>query len=333
MVTYNVLFDKYDAAKICTAERIPQIFSLLSECHADVICLQEVTGAWLRLLLKQQFVRKSFWASDGPECLTLQEYGQVILSRLPFRASVMQFSRMKMCVVAELQFGAHSLGVAAVHLSSNYFDGGADGTSGVTAGPFQEKREKQLGVVVERLQRSELCVIAGDFNYDPKRDACPDPADFSDADDTDSITFDAVKVNDRLCLAFSCFFFFVEESDCCGDFQVWEAATLRPRAVPRTRHAQVQQKSKISFFLLLLQLFCLLLFSVECSLLGTAAVVQTSSGRLLCPSDHFGVVARLALPCAVQRFAGVEQLLLAQKSHLGTAEVTEDKQNKGGVVF
>lgn len=126
ILTYNVLFDKYDAAKICTAQRIPHIFAILAESHADVICLQEVTAPWLRLLLKQEFVRKAYWVSDGPDCLTLQEYGQVILSKLPFRASILQFSKMKMCVVAESMVGANSLAVAAVHLSSNYFDGSGE---------------------------------------------------------------------------------------------------------------------------------------------------------------------------------------------------------------
>lgn len=100
--------------------------------------------------------------SDGPDGLTLQEYGQVILSKLPFRCSIVQFSRMKMCVVAELALGAVSLttlGIAAVHLSSNYFDGATnDGASGVAGGSFQDKREKQLDVVTRRLELSDLRV-------------------------------------------------------------------------------------------------------------------------------------------------------------------------------
>ena len=59
--------------------------------QADVVVLQEVTGPWLRALLRQEWVRRNYYSSDGPECLTLNnEYGQIILAKFPFRCSVRQ---------------------------------------------------------------------------------------------------------------------------------------------------------------------------------------------------------------------------------------------------
>lgn len=280
MLTYNVLFDKYDASKICSAERIPHIFSILSESQADVICLQEVTAPWLRLLLKQEFARK-YWVSDGPDSLTLPEYGQVVLSKLPFRASMMQFSRMKMCMVAELVVGTHSLAIAAVHLSSNYFDGTSnDGANGVSKA-FQEKRDKQLAVIVERLEKSDLRILAGDFNYDPERDEHPDPKNFVDCDLEGRVTFDALQN---------------------------PTATITSKSGKQRRYDRVLLAGAG-------------MERLACSLVGTKAVVATPSGAMLCPSDHFGVLARVALPCPVHHYESVEELLLAQKSHLGTLEV------------
>jgi poly(A) polymerase len=49
-VTFNVLFDLYDADKIHTALRIPAMLELLRRTNADLIGLQEVTPPFLDAL-------------------------------------------------------------------------------------------------------------------------------------------------------------------------------------------------------------------------------------------------------------------------------------------
>ncbi len=287
VLTYNVLFDKYDADKICTLERAPVIFGLLAASGADVMCLQEVTGSWLRMLLKQEWVRRGYWCSDGPEAASLGgEYGQVLLCKLPFRCRIARFSRYKMAVLAELQWGARRLAVAGVHLPSNYFDGADDGAGGVTE-KYQQRREVHLAEVIRRLAASELHILMGDFNYDPQRDECADPEGYGDADSEQKrVTFDALNNT---------------------------TAAITSRSGKQRRYDRI-------------------LFAggdvraTECSLVGTA-VFATASGKLLCPSDHFGVACRLAMPFAVLEYAGgVAELLAAQRSRIGSAAAETERR-------
>ena len=83
VLTYNVLFDKYDKEEIRSSERFPHINELLKGSNADVIVLEEVTVPFAKQMLRQEWVREKYWSTDSPHCLTLAPYGQLVLSRHP----------------------------------------------------------------------------------------------------------------------------------------------------------------------------------------------------------------------------------------------------------
>lgn len=162
VATFNVLFDLYDAEKLDTERRTPATLKLLRETDADVIALQEVTAPFLQALLAESWVREHYWLSDGPVASTVETYGQVLLSRLPF-ASVWQrvFSRDKRIIAGELRLAGSSLWVATPHLTSNRE------ASGAAARVVQVQAlldwARSLGATDEG--GAPDIVLAGDFNF------------------------------------------------------------------------------------------------------------------------------------------------------------------------
>lgn len=73
IVTWNILFDLYNPEDIHTDKRIPQIFQVLKEVDADIICLEEITTSLLKKILSLDWVRKFYIASDVDGC-TLRPY-------------------------------------------------------------------------------------------------------------------------------------------------------------------------------------------------------------------------------------------------------------------
>ncbi|WP_338867641.1 poly(A) polymerase [Myxococcus stipitatus] len=161
VVTFNVLFDLYDAELLDTARRLPAALALIRETDADVIALQEVTPPFLRALLAEPWVCEHYWLSDGPEASTVATYGQVLLSRIPFSSLVQRvFSRDKRLIAGELRLADGALWVATPHLTSNRDASGAAARAvqvqaildwALALGPSHEGRPLDL-------------VLAGDFN-------------------------------------------------------------------------------------------------------------------------------------------------------------------------
>ncbi|GMU09956.1 poly(A) polymerase [Corallococcus caeni] len=175
VATFNVLFDLYDAELLATERRTPAALTLLRETDADVIALQEVTPSFLRALLAQPWVREHYWLSDGPGAHTVERYGQVLLSRVPF-ASVWQrvFTRDKRIITAELRLAEGPLWVATPHLTSNRDPSGASARAVQVEALLEWARA--LGAAGDK-EAPDL-VLAGDFNFG---DGAPEAESFARA--------------------------------------------------------------------------------------------------------------------------------------------------------
>lgn len=62
--------------------RTPATLKVLEGLESDVIALEEVTSPFLDKLLAEEWVQKNYFISS----LDVGYYGQVILSRVPFRS-------------------------------------------------------------------------------------------------------------------------------------------------------------------------------------------------------------------------------------------------------
>ncbi|MFP2896216.1 poly(A) polymerase [Corallococcus sp. 4LFB] len=175
VATFNVLFDLYDAELLATERRTPAALTLLRETDTDVIALQEVTPSFLRALLAEHWVREHYWMSDGPGAHTVERYGQVLLSRVPF-ASVWQrvFSRDKRIITAELRLAEGPLWVATPHLTSNRDPSGASARAVQIEALLEWARA--LGATGD--QAAPDLMLAGDFNFG---DGAPEAEAFSRA--------------------------------------------------------------------------------------------------------------------------------------------------------
>lgn len=262
--------------------RFPHVSALLQSTDADVLVLQEVTQPFVRHLLKQPWVREGYWCSDTDAAITVTPYGQLVLCKRPMAVSFVRFSQQKTAVLASLRVGALWVGVAAVHLTSNYHDGTAtDGADGVTTWA-QQRREAQLAVLLDALRVYPCALVAGDFNYDPERDS-PDPEGLRAYTDAwtalrpgqEGLTFDAA---------------------------VNPTAAITSKTAKRRRYDRVCVRGAQP---------------AAVRVLGTQRCV---AGRL-CPSDHYAVAAHLTLPGGPARrhYATVDALLHAQARAVGDA--------------
>lgn len=154
VLTYNVLYDLYEAEHIYTRERRVACCALVETNDADIVALQEVTPEFWAELLAAPWVRERYHVSAGPDALGLQPYGQVLLSRWPLALELHHFSVHKKLLLGQLILAGRPLTIAAVHLTSNQKDGASD------------KRAEQLAVLAARLaQRPGDVLVLGDLNF------------------------------------------------------------------------------------------------------------------------------------------------------------------------
>jgi poly(A) polymerase len=162
VITFNVLFDLYDADLLATERRTPATLALLRDTDADVIALQEVTAPFLRALLAEPWVRERYWLSEGPGASTVTPYGQVLLSRVPLTSLWQRaFSRDKRIIAARLAVSGGPLWVATQHLTSNRTPtGGA-----ARARQVQALIEWTRSLGAQGAEGAPDVVLAGDFNF------------------------------------------------------------------------------------------------------------------------------------------------------------------------
>ncbi|WP_405442720.1 RNA repair domain-containing protein [Streptomyces avidinii] len=154
LLTWNTLWDRYDAPRIATARRRPLLLADLAAADADVIALQETEPALLRMLLAEPWVRAGYTLGTDPDGRDVDECGLLLLSRLPVREAGMHLLRPHKGVTAvTVDTAAGPLVVAATHLSSDHSRDGAG------------RREAELARLAEGLGGVEAAVaLLGDFN-------------------------------------------------------------------------------------------------------------------------------------------------------------------------
>ncbi|WP_030195960.1 poly(A) polymerase [Streptomyces sp. NRRL S-87] len=155
LLTWNTLWDRYDADRIDTARRRPRLLAALAAADADVIALQEVEPALVELLSAAPWVREGYVLGADPAGRDAADSGLLLLSRLPVReAGVHALGPHKAvsAVVVDTAAG-YPLTVAATHLSSDHSAGATD------------RRTAELARIAEGLAGvdGEIALL-GDFN-------------------------------------------------------------------------------------------------------------------------------------------------------------------------
>ncbi|MEU6865753.1 poly(A) polymerase [Streptomyces sp. NPDC046876] len=154
LLTWNTLWDRYDAAHIDTARRRPLLPAALEAADADVIALQEVEPELLVLLLAQPWVRARYTAGTDPGGKDVASSGLLVLSRLPVaEAGLHVLGPYKAVSAVTVRTAAGPLVVASVHLTSDHTENGAD------------RRSTELARIAEGFSGIEAdVVLLGDFN-------------------------------------------------------------------------------------------------------------------------------------------------------------------------
>ncbi|MFD3538218.1 poly(A) polymerase [Streptomyces sp. NPDC058662] len=154
LLTWNTLWDRYDAPRIDTARRRPLLLAELAAADADVIALQEVEPELLRMLLAEPWVRDAYTVGTDPGGRDVAAYGLLVLSRLPVREAGLRELRAHKAVAAvTVDTAAGPLVVADTHLTSDHSQDGA------------ARRSAELALLAEGLGGigAEVALL-GDFN-------------------------------------------------------------------------------------------------------------------------------------------------------------------------
>ncbi|MFI6144045.1 poly(A) polymerase [Streptomyces sp. NPDC051109] len=154
LLTWNTLWDRYDAPRIDTARRRPMLLADLAAADADVIALQEVEPALLDMVLAQPWVRAAYTVGTDPRGKDVAASGLLVLSRLPVReAGLHLLGPHKAVAAVTVDTASGPLVVASVHLTSDHTENGAD------------RRSAELARIAEGLSGIEAdAALLGDFN-------------------------------------------------------------------------------------------------------------------------------------------------------------------------
>ncbi|MYV74500.1 DUF504 domain-containing protein [Streptomyces sp. SID1046] len=154
LLTWNTLWDRYDAPHIATARRRPLLLADLAAADADVIALQEVEPELLGMLLAAPWVRASYTLGTDPGGRDVDACGLLVLSRLPVReAGTHLFRPHKAVTAVTVDTATGPLVVANTHLTSDHTENG------------HLRRETELARLAEGLGGIEAGVaLLGDFN-------------------------------------------------------------------------------------------------------------------------------------------------------------------------
>ncbi|MFE2474400.1 poly(A) polymerase [Streptomyces sp. NPDC059389] len=154
LLTWNTLWDRYDAPRIETARRRPMLLADLAAADADVIALQEVEPVLLEMLLAQSWVRAAYTVGTDPRGKDVAASGLLVLSRLPVReAGLHLLGPHKAVAAVTVDTASGPLVVASVHLTSDHTEHGAD------------RRSVELARIAEGLSGIEAdAALLGDFN-------------------------------------------------------------------------------------------------------------------------------------------------------------------------
>ncbi|WP_424215234.1 RNA repair domain-containing protein [Streptomyces sp. BI20] len=156
VLTWNTLWDRYDAELISTARRRALLPAALAASGADVIALQEVEEPLWRALLAEPWLRAGWTVSDGPRGREVSDTGLAVLSRVPItEVGTHSLGRHKAVLGVRLAAPSGPWTVLCTHLSSDHTQGGG------------EVRAVQLGRIAQGLAGLDPAVpalVVGDFN-------------------------------------------------------------------------------------------------------------------------------------------------------------------------
>uniref|UniRef100_A0AAU2JJ50 RNA repair domain-containing protein n=1 Tax=Streptomyces sp. NBC_00049 TaxID=2903617 RepID=A0AAU2JJ50_9ACTN len=126
LLTWNTLWDRYEAPRIATARRRPLLLADLAAADADVIALQEVEPALLGMLLAAPWVREGYTLGTDPGSQDVADCGLLVLSRLPVReAGLHWLGRHKGVAAVTVDTAGGALVVATTHLTSDHSENGS----------------------------------------------------------------------------------------------------------------------------------------------------------------------------------------------------------------
>lgn len=91
ILTYNVLFSTFEKSKEQSNARIEKLIEILKYSNADIIGLQEVTQSFLIQLLREDWVKNTYYISDSIQGTTVNPYGQLLLSKFPFKLITLKY--------------------------------------------------------------------------------------------------------------------------------------------------------------------------------------------------------------------------------------------------
>ncbi|KAH3767389.1 RNA 2',3'-cyclic phosphodiesterase [Pelomyxa schiedti] len=267
LVTYNVLFDLYDAELIYTTDRIPAELLLLKNTNADIIGLQEVTPNFLRNLLEQDWVRQNYYVSDSPASATIPSYSQVLLSKFPFSTSIQRHSLFKRTLVGDFNIFGRILRVSVVHLTSDYQ---LKKESGVNV---KQRRNEQLNIVFNNTPGNyNDMIVMGDFNFGEREGLDAIDTKFFDVwqavcPQDPGFTFDP-SLNPTACLT-----------------SVKPLPARFDRILVHSLPSSGNSASTNNYHWI----------AKSCSMFGKEACLTLFNGNEIFPSDHFGVIGDLEL--------------------------------------
>ncbi|MFJ3201252.1 poly(A) polymerase [Streptomyces sp. NPDC086989] len=192
LLTWNTLWDRYDAPHIDTARRRPMLLADLAAADADVIALQEVEPALLDMLLAQPWVRAGYTVGTDPRGKDVAASGLLVLSRLPVREAGLHLLGPHKAVAAVTVDGASGpMVVACVHLTSDHTENGsgrrgieldriAEGLSGIEAdvallGDFNDGRSGVRGPAAALGMRDAWSEVHGTQDATPTFDPVANP--------------------------------------------------------------------------------------------------------------------------------------------------------------
>ncbi|MFF5260825.1 poly(A) polymerase [Actinomadura viridis] len=153
VLTWNTLWDRYDADRLHTERRRPLLLAALEDADADVIALQEVDARLLAMLAGEPWVRAGYTLGTDPAGTDVEDCGVLLLSRLPVReAGWHALGPHKAVSAVTVRTASGPLVVAAVHLSS-------DRSAGAPS-----RRRTELARLAEGLAGLDEVILLGDFN-------------------------------------------------------------------------------------------------------------------------------------------------------------------------
>ncbi len=170
VLTFNVLDEQHVPAHLGDPRRFDALIATIAQADADVVVLQEVTGAFARRMAESEVINSAYDLSHALAQDSAQSV--LLLSRLPVRwAGALRFSSHKSAIALGVEHATGPAVVAGVHLPSDW------------ARDSRDLRRAYLRSLVASLDeaRALTTVIAGDFNEGDESDFSDELSGFADA--------------------------------------------------------------------------------------------------------------------------------------------------------